>query len=835
MQKILHTLLACAALLWCATANAQFSATIEQECTDDYSVTYTSFSLTEIAGYLSTDTTALVAALDAFWDADDYTTADITFQLIYNGGETVYPNDDYAYTQGYNGCFWMTEDGAATDWGDNSAFYNLLYWDANEDAFYIGLGQYPDYYADGGSSYANFLLSYNGSSVVFEVTLEVTAAEVPEITIDNVYANLTIVGSTTISATQYPRSSYTSDYCEATISGLGDLLGTTASSLASYLSYYVYVRGYDYDTYTWSDTLNNTSTATEPGFWFSQTYDEETDSDLDECYSATYASNSIFFAEYFDYDADTETLSCYIGQYPGNCEENATYYAYVYIINGSLAYQVKIELNLIESVPISVSSLTLAGSEWHQVKQKSGSASDATIDIDLDNIASVLGLDSSDDISLYYAFADSLSLTDDGDGYGGFWFGTDGYVANYSDADAAMYIDPYSTSELTPLYVGQYYKTAIEAGDSLTCSLIVLNADTTQYYEIQVNLRIREEVETEVEQADWTIVYTYEEDLQLIPDDENYDLQTSTLDLDEICAALELDDGVDEDALYTWSESYDGTSWLPENLTNSYTCTPYPGFWMSEDGTYNYGWSYVCAYGMSFDVSTGEIQWYNYPGYTEVGETYTAWFYIVNIENGYVAEIKYNIEFVEEIVEITDAGEEDITILLDDSQVNDDGMYYASNDLSTMYETLGMTADEYDTGIWYVTTAAGRTGQPTEWEIEITNFDADGYYTTDDSEALFSVVYDDIEGQFVASIFGESTDNDILYTTTLYYRYDYSRYAFNITLTTSEDLVGISALSATQDTANTGLYDLSGRRLTANTKTLAPGLYIVNGKKVLVK
>ena len=847
MKKILRNLLTLTALLCCSAAQAQFSGSVDQEIWEDSygDASLIEFSLTEVASALNTDTATLVAALDAeseaFYDAEDVdvyyesvATNDVRFQVLVNGGQYVYPQAGYGYTQGYWGGFWMLEDCTPCSWGvDDMAFYNYPYWDAEEDVFYIALGQAPGYFSVGDYVTANFLLYVNGSSVNFEVTLNIVEAEVVEIDNDTILSNLTIVKEAEVSVEQYQRSSYTADEVEIELSGLAELLGTTASELSNYFSYHVYVRSYDEDNGVWSDELNNEFTATEPGFWFTPCIDEDTGESAlgGECFSTDYGSSSVFFIESLAFDEDEDVLSFTLGQYPGNCNVDSTYWSTLYIVNGTNAASVKISLTILESETVDFSEMTMAGSEWQQVVIEAEYEDATMIEVDMDSICELLGIDSGD--YSYYAFASEGVLTNSSTANnGGYWFNSSGYVCSYGASNCAMYIEPYSTSYLNYLNVGQYVFTEIEEGDSLTCSLIVLG--TTTYYQIDVNLKVEPAVEKDsVDVDEWYIAYTIEESIQLIPDDDDYELETYEMDLDAILKYTELD-ALDSKCLYTWASSYDGSSWDPSDLTNDYSCTPYPGFWMSPDGTYNYGYSSACAYGMTFTYGTGEIIFYNYPGANEVGDSYTSYFYIVNVENGKCVQLLLDIEFVEEIVEITDAGEEDVVILL--SSENEDGLPYADNDLSTMFDAIGIEAELYDSGTWYVPVSSSRYTRSDDFEtIETVGFDEDGYTVDFDSEdCVFTLWYDPDYQQFVVSYIADANE-ETLATTTVYYRYDYSRYYFNITIAGSEEALGIGSVSSDESTSGLkGTYDLSGRRL-SDSSTLAKGLYIIDGQKVLIK
>lgn len=830
----------------CATvANAQFTGTQEQEAWDNYyEPTYYEFSLTEVASYLGTDTATLVALLDAesetFYnaeDADEYyasvATNDVRFQVIVNGGENVYPQASYGYTQGYWGGFWMLEDGTPCSWGvDGMAFYNYPGWDAESDLFYIALGQAPDYFTAGDYVNVNFLLYVNGESVNFSLTLNITEPEVVEIDNDTILSNITIVDSVEITVSQKPAGSWTYSTGGVTISGLAEMIGTTATELANYFSYHLYVRDYiEVDGYyQWSDTLNQDYTANEPGFWFSQTFDENGD-ETNECYSAAYGSSSMFYIEGLDFDADTDSLSFYLGQYPGNCAAATDYWTTIYIVNGSQAYAVKIILSIAEEEVIDFSQMTLAGSEWQQVVTTYGSTDATMIEVDLNGICELLGIDSID--YSYYAYKSEGEITNNSTANnGGFWFNTSSYVCSWSATNCAMYIEPYSTSELNYLNVGQAGFSAIEENDSLTCSLLVLGTST--YYQIDVNLKIEPGVvKDSVDVENWKIVSTIEESIQLIPDASGYELQTYDLDVAAILAAIEMDE-TDDNSVYTWSSEYDGSSWVPANLTNAYSCTPNPGFWMSPDGTYNYGWSSSCAYGVTFSLSDETMTFWNFPGSNEVGDSFTSYFYFVNVENGYVCQLVLDIEFVEEIVEVTDAGEEDVLILL--TTENEEGLPYAANDLSAMYTAIGIEAELYDSGTWYAPVSSSRYTKLEDFEtIETVGFDENGYYIDFSSQdCLFSLWYDTDYNQFVCSYLGDINEETVA-TTTVYFRYDYSRYFFNITIAGSEEAAqGIGSISTDENANVKGIYDLSGRRL-SDESALAKGLYIIDGKKVLVK
>ena len=174
MKKYLTHLLALVACFLCSmTANAQFSATIEDYPTNDWSWKGHDFSLAEVANALGTDAATLVAGLDA-WMQEEAPT-----EFFFQTSDFVPTSlDDYAAA---DRGFWMTLDGVPSAWNDDVLIYNHFAWDAEAGTFTVGIGQRADALTAGAEGHASLVLAFNGKKATFDITFKVIEKPSPEI------------------------------------------------------------------------------------------------------------------------------------------------------------------------------------------------------------------------------------------------------------------------------------------------------------------------------------------------------------------------------------------------------------------------------------------------------------------------------------------------------------------------------------------------------------------------------------------------------------------------------------------------------------------------------
>ena len=154
-------------MLACIPASAQFTATVEQYANDDYSQVGAEFTLTAVANALQTDTATLAAALNAWYNYDEESGAEKPADMFFlKSGDALVAD----YNTNAPGGFWMTSDYQVAPYGENTVFYEDIWFDSEEDLFGIYLGQYPGALAEGATLTPTFVLAYGDKQATFDIT-----------------------------------------------------------------------------------------------------------------------------------------------------------------------------------------------------------------------------------------------------------------------------------------------------------------------------------------------------------------------------------------------------------------------------------------------------------------------------------------------------------------------------------------------------------------------------------------------------------------------------------------------------------------------------------------
>jgi len=836
-KKLLNFALTIALFAIGSNAYAQFTSSIDLDYKTDYSTTAASFNLTEVATALGTDTATLKTAYAAFEAGE---TSDVNVTLTSTGGN-VYPNDTLAYTQGTTGNFWMTVDGDACNWGTtNCAWYNMNEVNTAEDLFTFWLGIFPDFTA-GGTATATYTLYYGEKSCTFTITATI-AAKPTGVSVDtNVFSELEIVKTVEATLEMTNNDKYEAEADTVNVSDIAELLGVELSALQAATSDNVYMRIYDYsNTQAFTDTIANWIGTTNG--WAHKIEDESTGEYTGEMAMGAWGENCIVYVQDFAISDDGQ-LTYNVGPYPG-VDDNTTWYTTFYIVAGTKAYAVKLTVTLKEEEAKKF-EMSLKNTYDFDVELYPSLtySQPKTTALDLTSILADLEAEAIED-DAFYAYKSSsqefgseyLTNSYNCTPYPGFWMAADGtYVGSWgSSASYGISLDV-SSGEVSWFVMPGTTNT--EVGTSQAATFFIVNPDNGNT--VQLNFNITYADYNPLENIELNLVKTLTYDVQLIAEqgysqviEENTDsAYTVAIDVETILAALETEEtAIGSDWLYAFKEG--ATELVDSLITNSYNCTPNPGFWMSEDGTWPAGWGNTAAYGMTLDVSTGETSWYAIPSGTQAvtGNTFTGNFFIVNTENGNVVKLVFNIEYVESRSNVEEVGTEEVNIIISEDNQNADGLYYVANDLAACLEALGITKDEYDSGIWQAKNSAGAYVNIESFEGEDAGFDAEGAYVGAE-EPVFAIGYDAEEGQFTGSLYGEEMQEDTKYTATVAFRYDDKRYVFNVVLGTA---TGINAVEADEAAGKQGVYTITGVRLN-NANNLQRGIYIINGKKTLVK
>ena len=334
MSQVLFALMC----LFGLTASAQFSATLNQGPTSDYSNVGHQFKLTEVAEALGTDTATLAAQLSDVKNTKVFAVIDSTGTV-----------DTYT---GNPGEFWLTLTGQVHEFSGATWFVGENY-DVENDVFNVYVGQMPNYFTASDTLHVKAALVYGGKTVTFDMTYQVYVPKAPEAEL--AISKLNIVGEASTSIEQYPRSAYDMDKVYVKVSDLAEKLGADKDDLSYMISKIAYLPRVDATYGIMSDSL--TIASTNDG-WMKRTIDSKGDSTWN-CGNSAYNNSDVLYVNSFSYNTANDTLTCQIGQYPGANKVGDKPNFDVYLVYGSKAYKVNYTINIIEAPYQGLEDMTL--------------------------------------------------------------------------------------------------------------------------------------------------------------------------------------------------------------------------------------------------------------------------------------------------------------------------------------------------------------------------------------------------------------------------------------------------------------------------------------------
>ena len=478
-------------MLACIPASAQFKATVEQYANDDYSQVGAEFTLTEVATALQTDTATLAAALNAWYNYDSESGAEKPADMFFlKSGDALVAD----YNTNAPGGFWMTSDYQVAPYGENTVFYEDIWFDSAEDLFGIYLGQYPNALAEGATLTPTFVLAYGDKQATFDITYIVKPMpEMPAVELD--INKLEIVGSAEVTTEQYPRINYNASAVYVNIAGAAEKLGIDNDLLAIVLKNCLYKARVDE---TYQTKIDSLTLATNNGGWGREVLDMATGDTLPEVCAAPWSDKDQYFMDTWAFDPATDTLSCNIGQYPYNLQAGDKYYTNVYIVYGSKAFVVKYNVHIVEdpnAVSGDLASMTKTGTSVFRVEQQpTTDYSTSPIKVNVDSIAEVMGCATGDMTLMAIDNKGELSTSSTANN-GGYWMTQGGIICAWGD-NAYFFVEPASSNNYSQLNTGQMpNKTAIGEEGHTILYLVAGNS----YYELDITLAIVEPVKSDVE------------------------------------------------------------------------------------------------------------------------------------------------------------------------------------------------------------------------------------------------------------------------------------------------------------------------------------------------
>ena len=803
------------------TAQAQLTATFEPYAATDWGKEKpVNFKLTEVAQALQTDTTTLVAALNS-WTAENSTDANMFFLTTTEG-----LSDNY--TQGGKGGFWVNADGIPQAWSDDNSglrWFNTIGWEAVADedgTFSVTIGQFPGQCAAGDSFKPKFVLKLGDKEAIIEITINIIAkpaVDIPEPEL--AWGKLTIVEEITKDVEQKPRSGYDADKVEVDLAAALAKLGVSGELVQDELRQLLFAKiAYVTEDAVMgalmSDSLTNESSAGGIGFWLRDVNDAEGNPTY-ECGRFAYDGDDSFYAEAFEYNAETGILSCNIGQMPNKLKGGNTYFADLYIVFGDKAIKIRYNLILPEQQLGTLEDYEKAGESTMRVEMEPQDNYDTkNFSIDIETITTALGcaVGEIDDFYMLDSDIDFAGKNQEGVGY---WVSNEGSVINWGD-NAMFFVTP-KADDFSKFGIGQY-PGHMNVGDSVRATLYFLA--NSKYYQLGIDLVIIEPKQVEV---------VFESVAQ------------RSIEVQQVPGSYVWTSGVEIPA--EWVEQQIGTSdWVLYALaplteegqekegnakySKSYTCTPYPGFWMDGEG-HNVGWNANARVGATIASPEGSFALMQYESGVSLGDIYRFPLFLVNEETGKMVTFNFTYSIVESVVEIQEVGSEDIVL-----PVSEDGSE-VTIDLKKAAEALGTTVDALVEGKFlHGMTADGTYGAGTSLYDGL-SFDTKGVSTMIEADVF---MYFEIEpnedgktGTLTTYSTGEVAD-DFSAMGVMCFLVEGKRYVYNVRFVSAKYYTdGIAETPQITNLKYQTVYDLQGRKV-ENAKR---GLYIQNGRKYIVK
>lgn len=787
------------------TANAQFSATLKQGPTSDYSNVGHQFKLTEVAEALGTDTATLVAQLSDMANTK-------VFAVIDSSGTV------NGYT-GNTGEFWLTKTGQVHEYSGGAWFVGQNF-DEENDIFTVYAGQMPNYFTASDTLHVKAALVLGEKTATFDITYQVYVPEAPQAEL--AISKLNIVGEGAVTVEQYPRSAYDLSPAYLKVSDLAEKLGTTKEDLPYLLSKITYVPRIDATYGMMSDSL--TLVSTNDG-WMKRAIDSQGDSTW-ACGNNAYSNEDVLFTNSFSYNTENDTLTCQIGQYPNANKAGDTPNFDVYFVYGSNAYKVNYTVKIIEAPYHGLEDMTMVGDTTITVNQnKTNDYSQVLMYPNITAIAEALGTDASNVQFQGIDSNGSLSSNSTANN-GGYWLTQAGIICSWGTG-AYFFVEPKANGDFTQIGVGQYPDVA-QSKDTARASLYFTYGE--KYYRLNIVLAINED--KTINQDDFVSVAKRTVTIQGLPADYGWSDTDSSIPVADIAAAI----GTSEPVLYAYiSDSLRKKSpdAYPETMiyTKTYNMNPAPGFWLDKDGK-SMGWTSdeQSPWGITTTNSDGKYTFkaMQYAA-DQPGTAYSGQFFLVNEETGKMMTVTLNYQVVSVIQTITEVGSTNMTVPVSE---NDTELDF---NIAAVAEALGVDVETLVSGYPLVGRMASGVyceGTSLENGLMFTNdgacdneggnigvsFSADGSKITiyaNNADELGEGYKADCAIGFMVK--GENDETKV--------------YVVNITFMNAEDYAtGIDGIK--QNTGIDGkIYDLSGRQVSKP----AHGLYIMNGKKYVVK
>jgi hypothetical protein len=623
-----------------------------------------------------------------------------------------------------------------------------------------------------------------------------------------------------------------------------------------------YIAEYDPQTEGKTDELTSTYNYRN-GWWLTEAYDENTGEVTGECVADTTIQAQMYVR---NPELDEKQLYVTVGQVGRQLLPGKTYRTSLYYINGSKAIEICLSLNTTEAPALQLSELEKAGEENASLSiYYNGSYKYRLLQLNADSIYQAIyaqmplpdcvdyeeGLQWGEGESLVlYATGEDNTLTDDATAnYGGYWLNTNGLACEWGAAGCAMFCEPDYYSGLSSLHVGIYPdRSLIDTSVKSTLYLVCGNF----YY--QLNLKVA--IGPQPTFAECQTVEEINYAMEMVPINKGGEellqeaYMNKAIDLTDIIRqAFDSEDITFCTPVYVPGQGY---SAMPSanNITgtvisdsvgylNGYQMTDIRALAEDDNSFVHVAAPFnpsipilTIAYGIGY--KDGTLSFWQKDGVREVGDYYTAEYYLYSLDDKKKVKLNINVIYVSERNPVEIVKTTDITLPSWNAEKSD---YAATQyDLSEVLDSL--QCDDAGKIVWMAYNNLYQLTVPSDYdELAGFVFSSDGRLLPEDlNGAVFIVGY--IDGEFHSFVMNPSDDSE--HTTAIVATYNGKGYRFNITVTPTPD-TGIASLPFPFKGGSQG-YNLSGMHMNTNTLPLREGqgvglrgIYIIDGKKVLVR
>lgn len=597
-----------------------------------------------------------------------------------------------------------------------------------------------------------------------------------------------------------------------------------------------------------NQTNNEDSTAV--GWWLTEVYDEEQDATTGECAAAPYdAAATVLYIR--DYNIAGGSFNLNVGHNRKNVTSGSNYYALLYIVSGTDAVEVKVEVKIKGE---TISTITLTDYSVKDVLATdidinyNGSYRSKTIDVPADSLLGLMPVpdccftaqwyEGIPELGFYALESDGVLTNKATANNGGYWLDKNGYVCNWESGKCALFVEPDDSLGLNLLHVGIYPDYSL-IDTTIQAKLYLVGEEI---YTLNIKLNIHPQVTMNDCEVIDSLKYTVE-------------IKTSTAGTGAFVQSEDMINVIDLSELVETELGHDGTSFIAlsyfpgrgyQTMAAAYQISvnsgienaPYMGYQMMDldmfvkqtgDDSFAHIASPfnplpVLTPGYAIGYDEGRLSFWQKDGVRKTGDYYTAKFIIYNTDAGKRIDLDLTVVYVDELNPRVDiVATQDLTL----PKSNQAGEDYAATEFDISAVATALECNDVNDIKWMAYNELGQLlGTFTFDEIYGYTFTSDGTLTESESEqAVFSIGYND--GEFHTFVSNGEKDTD--YTASIVAYYGTKAYKFNITL--SDNATAIDCIPAIRIDNNATTYDLSGRVV----KTPVRGLYIQNGKKVLVK